>query len=624
MNSSIRHRTLLKKSGIVCGLAVGATFAALALAGGGGLPVPTTLNDFALPGTQTGGLDVEHPIVGADTCASCHGFYDEVHDPYSTWSASMMGQSMRDPIFLAAMTIANQDADFAGALCIRCHAPSAFLEGRHVPTDASAISDIDMMGVSCNVCHRMVDPVYTPGTSPMIDESILLDLGSDAPTQDQSHSAAIVFDPMDRRRGPYNEGPNFFYHEWVQDPFIQDSRMCASCHDVSNPIFTAQPDGTYALNNLDEMHPTGNVYETFPEQRTYSEWLMSDFAQAPVAIGDRYETQLTEVSSCQDCHMPEVEAQACFFEDARPQYSTHSFSGANNWVLRAVRELNPNDFVTGLLPELVDQAIGRNEEMMRDASDMELSMVGGNLNVRIINQTGHKLPTGYPEGRRMWINVQFFDASDAIIAEHGAYDDMTAELTTADTKVYEMKIGLDAAMSVATGLPEGESFHLTLANKVFKDNRIPPRGFTNANFESIQSPVIGYSYADGQYWDDTQFVVPAGAVRADVKLRYQLTTKEYIEFLRDTNVTNSAGQDVYDQWVLHGKSPVIDMDVESMGITPPCVADLNGDGVLNFFDVSVFLNAYNGMDPIADLNGDGMFNFFDVSVFLNAYNAGCP
>lgn len=57
---------------------------------------------------------------------------------------------------------------------------------------------------------------------------------------------------------------------------------------------------------------------------------------------------------------------------------------------------------------------------------------------------------------------------------------------------------------------------------------------------------------------------------------------------------------------------------------PPCPADLTGDGNLDFFDVSAFLQAYNSMDPIADFTGDGMFNFFDVSAFLQAYNAGCP
>ncbi|MCA9275798.1 MAG: hypothetical protein KDA29_07220 [Phycisphaerales bacterium] len=58
---------------------------------------------------------------------------------------------------------------------------------------------------------------------------------------------------------------------------------------------------------------------------------------------------------------------------------------------------------------------------------------------------------------------------------------------------------------------------------------------------------------------------------------------------------------------------------------PPCGdADLNGDGSLNFFDVSAFLTAYLAQDPAADFTGDGLFNFFDVSAFLVAYQTGCP
>ncbi len=57
---------------------------------------------------------------------------------------------------------------------------------------------------------------------------------------------------------------------------------------------------------------------------------------------------------------------------------------------------------------------------------------------------------------------------------------------------------------------------------------------------------------------------------------------------------------------------------------PGCAADLTGDGVLDFFDVSAFLSAYSAMDPSADFDGDGSFDFFDVSAFLNAFTAGCP
>ena len=55
-----------------------------------------------------------------------------------------------------------------------------------------------------------------------------------------------------------------------------------------------------------------------------------------------------------------------------------------------------------------------------------------------------------------------------------------------------------------------------------------------------------------------------------------------------------------------------------------CVADYNGDGLVNFFDIQAFLAAFNLADPAADLNGDELFNFFDIQAFLDQYNAGCP
>ncbi len=59
-------------------------------------------------------------------------------------------------------------------------------------------------------------------------------------------------------------------------------------------------------------------------------------------------------------------------------------------------------------------------------------------------------------------------------------------------------------------------------------------------------------------------------------------------------------------------------------IETPCPADLTDDRILDFFDVSAFLSAFNAHDPIADFVEDGSFDFFDVSAFLQAFNAGCP
>jgi hypothetical protein len=57
-----------------------------------------------------------------------------------------------------------------------------------------------------------------------------------------------------------------------------------------------------------------------------------------------------------------------------------------------------------------------------------------------------------------------------------------------------------------------------------------------------------------------------------------------------------------------------------------CVADFAPPmGVLDFFDVQAFLNAYATHDPAADLAPPtGVFDFFDVSAFLASFSAGCP
>lgn len=64
--------------------------------------------------------------------------------------------------------------------------------------------------------------------------------------------------------------------------------------------------------------------------------------------------------------------------------------------------------------------------------------------------------------------------------------------------------------------------------------------------------------------------------------------------------------------------------IDKITITNPCPPDLNGDGALNFFDISEFLTDFMLQDPSADYNNDGRFNFFDVSAYITLFNQGCP
>ena len=56
----------------------------------------------------------------------------------------------------------------------------------------------------------------------------------------------------------------------------------------------------------------------------------------------------------------------------------------------------------------------------------------------------------------------------------------------------------------------------------------------------------------------------------------------------------------------------------------PCPGDFNNDGVLNYFDISSFVQSYSQGDIRADFHEhDGVFNFFDINAFIDAYSAGC-
>ncbi len=605
-----------------------------ALAGGGPKQVqlPSTIEDFFEPGTQE--LTLTDTTVSVWNCINCHelgeddGNRKELVGPFDNWKLSLMSQAARDPVWHAGLAIANQDANFAGDTCIRCHSPSAWLSGRSVPTDTSAFVDSDFEGVTCNVCHRLVDPVARP-ENPVEDGPILKALAAEGLLPPTPGNGRYVVDPNDVRRGPLDDVPmNFHGVPIIVSPFHEKGQMCGTCHDVSNAMFTRAPNGTYSLNTFNSPHPSGNIHEMMPEQRTYSEWLNSTFANGGVYFADHrfggdHPTGIME--SCQDCHMPKNYGGVCVFWAGppffpRPDVPEHGFIGANTWVLGAVYDLygSSQSFLT---PELVDLNAIRTENMLRNASDMQLAQTGNQLKVRVINYSGHKLPTGYPEGRRLWLNVKFFNAKDNLIAERGSYNYATATLNTADTKVYEMKLGMTNDVAAAVNLPAGQSFHLVLNNNVIKDNRIPPKGFTNAAFAAVRSQPVGASYADGQHWDDTLFTIPAGTANAVVTLYYQTTSKEYIEFLRDTNTTNDAGLIAYDAWVNRGMSQPVDMDTSTISISTLRPGDVNHDGHVNVVDLLAVITAWGpcprpNLCP-ADVTGDGIVNVSDLLMVIN-------
>ena len=617
----------------------GSAFAIAALCGGSVFSdqtqLPTTYNDFFQPGTQPQPAGFQEFRVTSMSCTMCHSFSDddnpdEVTAPVDNWAMSLMAHSMRDPVFQAAVTIANQDAAGSGAFCFRCHAPTAYGTGRGLDGSFdNLIAPDDFDGVDCGFCHRLVDPVFDTVENPPQDEAILqalIDAGH-YPDPDQPGNGRFIFDPIDTRRGPIDPGINMHgASQILVSPHHTEASVCASCHDLSNPVFTLQGDGTWALNGADAPHPTQDMDQMFPEQRTYSEWLASDFADTGVAFPDgRFGGEGHPdgiMRSCQDCHMPKMHGANCaFWYDpaigTHDDLDQHALKGGDTWVIGAVHDLN-DPYDTNLTDWHVDTAIERTVSLLQAASDMEAVPIDNALAVRITNWSGHKLPTGFPEGRRMWVQVRFLDDGGSLIEEVGGYNYDTATLDTAGTAVFEMRLGMDEAIAAEANLDAGHSFHLVLNNVILKDNRIPPKGFTNAEFEAIKAAPVGETYADGQHWHDSLYGIPGAASQAVVTLFFQSSSREYMEFLRDTNVTDGRGQTAYDAWVARGRSAPVAMDSMVIELDETTLqGDINGDGVVDVVDLLALLADFGSCPGCpADLNGDGVVDVVDLLMVL--------
>lgn len=525
----------------------------------------TTLDDFFLPGSQIGQSgNIETP----DRCDNCHGGYDLAVEPAFNWRGSMKAHAARDPLFYACLAIANQDAPDVGDLCLRCHTPDGWLNGRCVPTDGSALNNNDRQGVQCDFCHKLVKPTEL-GINPFpndVDYNRSV-YGTVSYQADQTYLANIIpipgttangmyiADSNNAKRGPFANATG--RHQMIYSPFHKEAALCGTCHDVSNPAFVRQnlDEEEYVfIKNLPAGHKdlAGLNYDLrnmFPVERTYSEYLASGYNK-PASQGGK---------SCQDCHMKDVTGKGAKMKDAplRTDLPLHDFTGGNTFVPLMVKD----KYAAEVNAAALDAGIERSRQQLRTAADLIVSKDGENLSVKIVNKTGHKLPTGYPEGRRMWINVKFFNSNNVLVEESGSYDLGSAVLTTTGTKIYECKPGFSDLWASAIGKTAGPSFNFAINNKIWFDNRIPPAGFTNAALIAGQSPVVDKygnvstsMYSDGQNFDITTYPIPTGATRAEVRLMYQTTSKEYVEFLKDENKTNNAGQELYNLWVKHGKS----------------------------------------------------------------------
>jgi hypothetical protein len=601
------------------GLAAGWATAALLAAGLDATPFPSAPErgpagqvDFTPAGTQPGLLAPLEPPVN---CLACHGGSETPPQsqflPMLTWSGSMMANATRDPLFWAALDVANADVPGAGDFCLRCHSPAGWLGGRVHKTgggatvpgqdgclltgdlDDSDEAGNDFAGLTCHFCHRLMPTGPAGQTAPRENGNTWVD--------------DSLFCTVNGRPGPCRKGPYAYPaggpvapppHGWEYSPFHAASDICANCHDTSSPTTSQGPLRTLIL-------PDGtDTGRPFPLERTASEWREADHADVIFADGFAaadLEGRLARGRTCQECHMrdsADAQARACVLEaegSRTDDLPVHEFVGGNTWIPQVLKAAYGGP---GQLDReaAYDRTTQWAREMLRTrTATLEVALdpwapgpAPLRARVKVTNLSGHKLPTGYGEGRRMWIHVRARDGGGALLFESGAYDAATGTLTRdPQARVYEVRQGVwerygQAGQCVVTDPQGREQFHFILSNCVALDNRIPPSGFR----PDVETRPVGHAYPET--WPGSGRLVNFDVAAYDVPvppgtplpvivtatLRYQTASREYLEFLRDYAAENALpsenalcgrtgsvgprdqtrGRYVYDLWAASGRS----------------------------------------------------------------------
>ncbi len=734
----------LPRRGLAAGAAV---MLAAAVPARAWTPVAVT-NDLAvrMPGTQPGQVaDLESD----KQCLSCHGGFEMDH-----WRGSMMAQASRDPIFWAAMTVAAQDSIWvlgnpnAADLCLRCHFPMGWLDGRSDPPNATLMRGEDYEGVSCKICHYMYNPHFKdayagtregadwvnywdeagPLSQPGADATYAADAAAAATirrfdggaffTNDAPFSAAydengggqyfIVTDNLatgdrDAKRASFADANA--KHEMLYSRYHKSIDLCGTCHDVSNPALANLGSGGSAPLPS-ELQP---AHSYFHIERTFSEFKLSAYGATGGADGtgpylpSLFKTSHAgnKIATCQDCHFRDLLGQKGGNSGVvRPDDSSehplsglpeHRMIGGNAWVpwvLASSVPSSPNydatnaalltqgpaaltlDFSQGeaLDPFLLLETAALAHDMLQDAISMDapnFSLVSNVFTLRLQNHTPHKVISGFPEGRRMFLNVKAY-ANDVLIYEINPYDAGAGTLkglphaagspALAPHEVYRDELVYEMHPSSSyTG--EAETFHMVLSDGRYKDNRIPPRGFRIGDAPARLCEPVWHGTADTNYftaaeyaggYDEVQVQLPAGTERIEAALYYQTTSREFIEFLRDEingtggtlTGTGAGGDPPYivqtDPWFsglaawgdtiwqlwehnkgVPGAAPVLMTNT----YVQLDVSDTDGDGIPAYWEDLHFGGPTNA-NPTADSDFDGLNELGEYLALTLPWDAG--
>jgi nitrate/TMAO reductase-like tetraheme cytochrome c subunit len=310
----------------------------------------------------------------AGQCRQCH------QRQYDEWIGSMHAYAQVSPVFAAFNDrVKNMGT---GPFCVRCHTPIGTAIGETGTTPNDERAPISLMGVQCDVCHRI----------------------------EKNHgtvSGKFPLSPGRTKYGLFGSGDNDdkkpvrnAFHRSRQGEFLRTSEFCGSCHDVVDP-------------------------KGLRIEEAFTEWKESIYPKKGI--------------TCQDCHMRALPGKAdqkkimgqaamMFAVDLpdRP-LSDHSFIGPDNHLIDSFPYPdNPDENV-----RIQRNYLEKKKYLLQNCATVEIitpEVVSPSskfdVEVKITNTgAGHGIPTGFTAERQVWIEIIVKDSDGRVLFVSGDLDE---------------------------------------------------------------------------------------------------------------------------------------------------------------------------------------------------------
>src|SRR5437588_3669223 len=324
-------------------------------------------------------------------CGKCH------HDAHRQWLQSAHANSFRPPFYKDNVQMLIDERGIESTRhCESCHNPIALFAG--ALTQGSKIDrSFDEDGITCSVCHSIAKLQEPTGIGSYVMGKPAVMLNADGgpraglPTEDE------ILSNID------------LHKQAVMRDFYRTPEFCGACHKAAVP---------------QEL----NGYKWLRAFSVYDEWQQSSWSrQTPLPFYKK-----DAVSTCQSCHMPNVEASNDYAaKDGK--LASHRFPGANSAIptfysyaeqMEATRQFLSNSVALNFFALTRKHGDSVEEIAPLGAKTFQVTR-GDELTVEVVIQNtriGHSLVPEQRDFYESWVELIATDEAGRTIFHSGGLD----------------------------------------------------------------------------------------------------------------------------------------------------------------------------------------------------------